>query len=40
MGPTLNELHAAFGDYVVFPFAAAHNGTVLWCAATRAHYTV
>jgi hypothetical protein len=32
----LNEVHAAFGKYVVFPSAEAHDANVLWCAATHA----
>jgi Protein of unknown function (DUF3631) len=31
----LNEVHAAFGKYVVFPAAEAHDATVLWSAATH-----
>jgi Protein of unknown function (DUF3631) len=31
----LHELHAAFGKYVVFPSAEAHDAAVLWCAATH-----
>ncbi len=31
----LDELHAAFGRYVVFPSPEAHDATVLWCAATH-----
>ncbi|HUH70031.1 MAG TPA: DUF3631 domain-containing protein [Mycobacterium sp.] len=31
----LDELHDAFGRYVVFPSAEAHDATVLWCAATH-----
>jgi hypothetical protein len=32
----LNELHAAFGKYVIFPSPEAHDAAVLWCAATHA----
>jgi hypothetical protein len=32
----LKEIHAAFGRYVVFPSAEAHDAVVLWCAATHA----
>jgi hypothetical protein len=31
----LDEVHAAFGRYVVFPSAEAHDATTLWCAATH-----
>jgi hypothetical protein len=31
----LKEAHAAFGRYVVFPSAEAHDAVVLWCAATH-----
>jgi hypothetical protein len=31
----LHELHAAFGKYVVFPSAEAHDAAVLWSAATH-----
>ncbi len=31
----LKEVHAAFGRYVVFPSAEAHDAVVLWCAATH-----
>jgi hypothetical protein len=31
----LDELHAAFGRYVIFPSIEAHDATVLWCAATH-----
>lgn len=31
----LDQLHAAFGRYVIFPSPEAHDATVLWCAATH-----
>ena len=31
----LDELHTAFGRYVVFPSPDAHDAVVLWCAATH-----
>lgn len=31
----LDELHAAFGRYVIFPSPEAHDATALWCAATH-----
>ena len=31
----LDELHAAFGRYVIFPSPEAHDAVVLWCAATH-----
>jgi hypothetical protein len=31
----LDELHTAFGKYVVFPSPEAHDATVLWCAASH-----
>ena len=32
----LKKVHSAFGRYVVFPSAEAHDAVVLWCAATHA----
>ena len=31
----LDEVHAGFGRYVIFPSPEAHDATVLWCAATH-----